>query len=149
MSKTFIPLGKLAGTGTRMGSTSGEISRLERFEILTVNWRAYAAYVAGILINAVGFTGASKSTLPHEVQILRCCHLAGREVPLAATRIYELSFFTGFGVSATVYWALNRCFPVVGAVYTFEELDVSGYDESRTDGSRTSTKDAASEIVNE
>ncbi|KAG2343065.1 hypothetical protein BDR05DRAFT_318414 [Suillus weaverae] len=75
-----------------------------------VNLRAYTAYIAGILINAVGFAGAT-----------------GRTVPLAATRIYELSFFTGFGVSAIVYWALNRVFPVIGATDTFEEIDVSGY----------------------
>ncbi|OJA08368.1 hypothetical protein AZE42_01007 [Rhizopogon vesiculosus] len=98
-----------------------------------INFRAYAAYVAGILINVVGFAGAT-----------------GREVPLAATRIYELSFFTGFGVSAIVYWTLNRCFPVVGAADTFEEIDVSGYDESRANGSRdTDSKDGASETISE
>ncbi|KAG1730820.1 permease for cytosine/purines, uracil, thiamine, allantoin-domain-containing protein [Suillus paluster] len=75
-----------------------------------INFRAYAAYISGILINAVGFAGAT-----------------GRTVPLAATRIYDLSFFTGFGVSALVYWALNRVFPVVGAADRFEEIDVSGY----------------------
>ncbi|KAH7906987.1 permease for cytosine/purines, uracil, thiamine, allantoin-domain-containing protein, partial [Hygrophoropsis aurantiaca] len=73
-----------------------------------VNFRAYAAYIAGILINVVGFAGAT-----------------GRSVPLAATRIYELSFFTGFGVSAVVYYALNRIFPVVGSGGSFEENDIS------------------------
>lgn len=48
-----------------------------------VNWRAYVAYISGIAINVVGFAGA-----------------VGTTVPLAATRIYELSFFTGFGVSS-------------------------------------------------
>jgi NCS1 family nucleobase:cation symporter-1 len=83
-----------------------------------INFRAYAAYIAGILINVVGFAGAT-----------------GRTVPLAATRIYDLSFFTGFGVSALVYWALNRVFPVVGAADTFKEIDVSGY-EFEAGGSR-------------
>nr|VWO94499.1 Thiamine transporter [Ganoderma boninense] len=55
-----------------------------------INFRAYAAYISGILINVVGFAGAT-----------------GRSVPLAATRIYDMSFFTGFGVSALVYWSLN------------------------------------------
>ncbi|CDO77085.1 hypothetical protein BN946_scf184473.g29 [Trametes cinnabarina] len=75
-----------------------------------VNFRAYAAYIAGILINVVGFAGAT-----------------GRTVPLAATRIYEMSFFTGFGVSALIYWSLNLLFPVRAAeVCTrFEEVDVS------------------------
>jgi len=83
-----------------------------------INFRAYAAYIAGILINVVGFAGAT-----------------GRTVPLAAIRIYDLSFFTGFGVSALVYWALNRVFPVVGAADTFKEIDVSGY-ECEAGGSR-------------
>jgi NCS1 family nucleobase:cation symporter-1 len=55
-------------------------------------------------------------------------HSAGRTVPVAATRIYELSFFTGFGVSSLVYYVLNRLFPVVGAAEVFEEVDVSGYE---------------------
>ncbi|KAG0706915.1 NCS1 nucleoside transporter family [Suillus ampliporus] len=89
-----------------------------------INFRAYAAYIAGILINVVGFAGAT-----------------GRIVPLAATRIYDLSFFTGFGVSAVVYWALNRVFPVIGAADRFEEIDVSGYERKavaryRGDGHR-------------
>ncbi|KAG2124441.1 permease for cytosine/purines, uracil, thiamine, allantoin-domain-containing protein [Suillus clintonianus] len=98
---------------------------------------AYTAYIAGILINAVGFAGAT-----------------GREVPLVATRIYELSFVTGFGVSAVVYWALNRVFPVVGAADTFEEIDVSQY-ELKANGSQDieemdiDTKDAGSETASE
>lgn len=38
-----------------------------------------------------------------------------------------MSFFTGFGVSALVYWALNLAFPVRGAdaCARFEEVDVS------------------------
>ncbi|PIL23545.1 transporter [Ganoderma sinense ZZ0214-1] len=95
-----------------------------------INFRAYAAYISGILINVVGFAGAT-----------------GRTVPLAATHIYEMSFFTGFGVSALVYWSLNRLFPVRGAseCATFEEVDVSsgdgvlgagleGSDEAGSDG---------------
>ncbi|EJF57376.1 hypothetical protein DICSQDRAFT_69652 [Dichomitus squalens LYAD-421 SS1] len=76
-----------------------------------INFRAYAAYIAGILINVVGFAGAT-----------------GRTVPLAATRIYEMSFFTGFGVSALIYWSLSFLFPIRGSsnCATFEEVDVSG-----------------------
>lgn len=72
--------------------------------------RAYAAYISGILINVVGFAGAT-----------------GRDVPLAATHIYEMSFFTGFGVSALIYYTLNLLFPVRGApeCARFEEVDVS------------------------
>ncbi len=48
-------------------------------------------------------------------------------MPLAATRIYEMSFFTGFGVSALVYYALNVACPVRGAgeCTRFKEVDVS------------------------
>ncbi|KAJ6487960.1 permease for cytosine/purines, uracil, thiamine, allantoin-domain-containing protein [Mycena sanguinolenta] len=82
-----------------------------------INFRAYVAYIAGILINVVGFAGAT-----------------GRTVPLAATRIYQMSFFTGFGVSALTYWLLARVFPVQGMASTFEEVDVS-QGEERDDGS--------------
>ena len=48
-------------------------------------------------------------------------------MPLAATRIYQMSFFTGFGVSALIYFTLNLLFPVRGATECaqFEEVDVS------------------------
>ena len=75
--------------------------------------------------------------------------IAGRTVPLAATRIYDMSFFTGFGVSALVYYLLNVAFPVTGASTTFEEIDVSAYgdedmfpknsDESASDGKESSS----------
>ena len=51
--------------------------------------------------------------------------LAGRAVPVAATHIYQMSFFTGFGVSAVVYCALSYAFPPAGVHRTFEEKDVS------------------------
>jgi NCS1 family nucleobase:cation symporter-1 len=73
---------------------------------------AYAAYIAGILINVVGFAGAT-----------------GRAVPLAATRIYQMSFFTGFAVSALTYWLLTRALPVRGMAHAFEEVDVSSGEE--------------------
>lgn len=45
-----------------------------------------------------------------------------------------MSFFTGFGVSALIYYTLNRIFPVPGGIGSpersdrFEEVDLSGYD---------------------
>ncbi|RYP68236.1 hypothetical protein DL770_008472 [Monosporascus sp. CRB-9-2] len=60
-----------------------------------IHWRAYAAYIAGILINVVGFAGA-----------------VGATVPIAATYIYELNFFGGFIVSSSVYWILCKISPV-------------------------------------
>lgn len=73
-----------------------------------INPRAYAAYISGILINVVGFAGAT-----------------GQSVPLAATRIYQMAFFTGFGVSALVYYTANRIWPVRGSGQAFEEIDES------------------------
>ncbi|KZS90713.1 putative uracil permease [Sistotremastrum niveocremeum HHB9708] len=74
-----------------------------------VNLRAYAAYISGILINVVGFAGAT-----------------GRTVPIAATHIYQMSFFTGFGVSSLVYYLLHVFFPAQpGRVKGWEEVDVS------------------------
>ncbi|KAK4233518.1 permease for cytosine/purines, uracil, thiamine, allantoin-domain-containing protein [Achaetomium macrosporum] len=60
-----------------------------------VHWRAYAAYIGGILINVVGFAGA-----------------VGTPVPIGATYIYNLNFFCGFIVSAGIYWGLCKAFPV-------------------------------------
>ncbi|KAF1355763.1 uracil permease [Lizonia empirigonia] len=59
------------------------------------HWRGYAAYIAGILINVVGFAGA-----------------IGRKVPIGAQRIYDLNFFAGFLVSSLTYWALCKISPI-------------------------------------
>lgn len=60
-----------------------------------VHWRGYAAYIAGILINAVGFAG-----------------VVGANVPIGATYVFNLNFFGGFIASSTVYWLLCRAFPI-------------------------------------
>ncbi|KAJ7634856.1 permease for cytosine/purines, uracil, thiamine, allantoin-domain-containing protein [Roridomyces roridus] len=90
-----------------------------------VNFRAYAAYISGILINVVGFAGAT-----------------GRSVPIAATRIYDMSFFTGFGVSAIVYYGLNWVAPARGMAERFEEVDVSAgeKDEAEEDWSERASE---------
>ncbi|CAE6429940.1 hypothetical protein ACGC1H_000870 [Rhizoctonia solani] len=75
-----------------------------------INPKAYAAYISGILINVVGFAGAT-----------------GQTVPLAATRVYQMAFFTGFGVSSIIYYGLNRIWPSPGSWQTFEEVDESAW----------------------
>ncbi|QPG94654.1 hypothetical protein C2857_006643 [Epichloe festucae Fl1] len=60
-----------------------------------VNWRGYAAYVAGVLINVVGFAGA-----------------IGQDVPKGATYLYNLNFFCGFIVASATYWGLCKLSPV-------------------------------------
>jgi len=67
---------------------------------------------------------------------------AGTPVPTAAAHIFDLSFFTGFGVSAIAYYVLNRIFPPPGAADKFEEIDVSGYEERMTSSDEdTNSKD--------
>lgn len=61
-----------------------------------VHWRAYAAYVAGILINVVGFAG----------------ELGTSKVPIGAIYLYRVNFFGGFIVSSVVYWTLCKQFPI-------------------------------------
>lgn len=60
-----------------------------------IHWRAYVAYIAGILINVVGFAGA-----------------VGTKVPIGATYIYNVNFFAGFIVSSGTYYLLTRFFPI-------------------------------------
>jgi NCS1 family nucleobase:cation symporter-1 len=69
------------------------------------HWRGYVAYVCGVAINVVGFAGA-----------------VGREVPLAAQRIYDLNFFTGFLVSSIIYWALCKISPIPACSDTWMEV---------------------------
>jgi NCS1 family nucleobase:cation symporter-1 len=62
-----------------------------------INWRAYVAYICGILPNVVGFAGA-----------------VGQDVPIGATYVYNLSFFSGYIVSFLMYCTLVYFFPVKG-----------------------------------
>ncbi|OCK87491.1 uracil permease [Cenococcum geophilum 1.58] len=72
---------------------------------LGIHWRGYAAYIAGILINVVGFAGA-----------------IGRKVPAGATYIYDLNFFCGFIVAGAVYVGLCKAFPVPACSDTWLEV---------------------------
>ncbi|KIM26777.1 hypothetical protein M408DRAFT_177502 [Serendipita vermifera MAFF 305830] len=78
-----------------------------------INLKAYAAYISGIVINVVGFAGATTH----------------QDVPLAATRIYQMAFFTGFGVSALIYYVLNKIWPSPGAFQEWAEVDESEFTE--------------------
>lgn len=69
------------------------------------HWRGYAAYIAGILINVVGFAGA-----------------IGREVPIGARRIYDLNFFAGFIVAGLVYKGLCMISPIPACSDTWLEV---------------------------
>ena len=76
-----------------------------------VHWRAYAAYIGGILINVVGFAGA-----------------VGTEVPIGATYLYNLNFFCGFIVAAGLYWGLCKVSPVPATSDTWMEVGYEGDD---------------------
>lgn len=100
-----------------------------------VHWRAYVAYIAGILINVVGFAGA-----------------IGRDVPVGATYIYDLNFFCGFIVSAAIYWALCRVSPIPACSDSWMEVgdaieDVHLAYEASDDGGRGGGIDEDSKIV--
>ncbi|KAF2873805.1 uracil permease [Massariosphaeria phaeospora] len=101
-----------------------------------VHWRGYVAYIAGILINVVGFAGA-----------------IGREVPIGAKRIYDLNFFMGFIVSSFVYWSLCKISPIpatsdtwlevgdqiteISVAYHDSDNENSNYDEEMMHGGHT------------
>lgn len=82
------------------------------------HWRAYAAYIAGIAINAVGFAGA-----------------VGRQVPVAAQHIYDLNYFCGFGVAAIVYWGLCTISPIPATSDNWMEVGEMISDEFTANGS--------------
>ncbi|KAI9036353.1 nucleobase cation symporter-1 family protein [Aspergillus affinis] len=71
------------------------------------SWQAYASYLAGILINIVGFAGA-----------------VGRTVPVGAQYIYNINYVSGVTVSFTLYYILTRLFPVPATSETWNEVDV-------------------------
>ncbi|KAI1076766.1 permease for cytosine/purines, uracil, thiamine, allantoin-domain-containing protein [Whalleya microplaca] len=73
------------------------------------HWRAYAAYISGILINVVGFAGA----------------VNGGNVPIGATYIYNFNFFCGFIVSSGMYWILCKLSPIPACSETWMEVGES------------------------
>ncbi|KAE8452900.1 hypothetical protein EG329_013172 [Mollisiaceae sp. DMI_Dod_QoI] len=70
-----------------------------------IHWRGYAAYIAGIMINIVGFVGA-----------------VGKDVPIGATYIYRLNFFGGFIVAGGVYYILCKAWKVPGTSEVWMEV---------------------------
>jgi NCS1 family nucleobase:cation symporter-1 len=80
-----------------------------------VNFRAFAAYLAGIAPNLPGLANA----------------VSGKNlVPIEATHVYTFSWFTGIAASMLVYYGLNRVWPSRGAFpETFCEVDLSEYEE--------------------
>lgn len=78
-----------------------------KFNTIGTNWRAYGAYICGILPNITGFVGATKT----------------HTVPMGAVYVYRLNFFCGFISAFGVYAVLTHFFPVAGCpdVKAFEK----------------------------
>lgn len=75
-----------------------EMLSVYRYNTIGCNWRAYTAYICGILPNIVGFVGATGT----------------HKVPIGATRVYQLNFFMGFISASTVYAILCHLSPPKG-----------------------------------
>ncbi|KAL5521367.1 hypothetical protein ACEPAG_9293 [Sanghuangporus baumii] len=75
------------------------------FYVFGINLRAYGAYIAGILINVVGFAGA-----------------VGADVPIGAEYIYNVNFFAGFIVSFGTYYLLCWYWPVQATSEVWNEV---------------------------
>lgn len=82
------------------------------YYIAGINWRAYCAYISGILPNIVGFVGATKTHV----------------VPMGATYVYYFSFFTGYTASTAVLLLLTILFPV-GAMPDCGIFELKFYEE--------------------
>jgi len=99
------------------------------------SWRAYASYLAGILINIVGFAGA-----------------VGRDVPIGAQYIYNINYFSGVIVSGGMYWILTKLFPIPATSDVWNEVDIDteeftgrisyGQEINGEDGDRQSITDS-------
>jgi len=88
------------------------------------HWRGYTAYIAGILINIVGFVGA-----------------VGKPVPAGANYIYRLNFFCGFIVAGTIYWAMCKIFPIPATSEVWMEIGDQINDPSMAYGETSSEYD--------
>lgn len=94
-----------------------------------IHWRAYAAYICGILINVVGFVG----------------EIGTASVPIGATYLYRVNFFGGFIVSSGIYYLLCKWFPIPAVPEEWTEVGEDITDvtlaEGSEDGSSCSTAD--------
>ena len=90
-----------------MTAPESALPSVYKYNFIGCNWRAYAAYIGGIMPNIVGFVGATET----------------HKVPIGATRVYDLNFFAGFFSAFILYYLLSYYFPVSGvpAVGPFEK----------------------------
>lgn len=72
-----------------------------------ISWRAYAAYIAGILPNLLGFADA----------------VGAPGIPMGAIYLYRLNFFMGFITASAIYYLLCRIWPVPATSDHWLEVD--------------------------
>lgn len=82
------------------------------------------------MINVVGFAGA-----------------VGTPVPIGATYIYRLNFFSGFIVSAGIYWILCKAKPIMAPNPTGHWYEVEDALQGQPDGTQgfVETRSASSD----
>ncbi|CAF1078916.1 unnamed protein product [Adineta steineri] len=80
-----------------------------------INWRAYVAYIVGILINIFGFADA-----------------VGIYSLIAARNMYHLNFYLGFIVSSLLYYGLCKLSPIpaCGTEWPSEVIDNDEKDDN-------------------
>lgn len=79
-----------------------------KYNKVGINWRAFVAYLCGIVPNITGFVGAVR---PDD------------HIPIGATEVYRLNFFMGFFSAFLIYAGLVHFFPIPGTpdIGTFEK----------------------------
>lgn len=75
------------------------------YHVFGFSWHAYASYIAGILINVVGFVGA-----------------VGGSVPMGAIYLYRVNYLGGFLVAFAMYYVLTLLFPIPATSKTWSEV---------------------------
>lgn len=135
-----------------------------------VSWRGYAAYLAGILPNVVGFVGAVGVDVPkgklyffsffkrtlsfsavfsedtmtiHPLPHCKARTTHNSLIPtLGATYLYNLNFFGGFIVAAAIYWILCKIKPIPACSDIWREVDNDvEYDEDDVDDDVSDVRD--------
>ncbi|CAI5758688.1 unnamed protein product [Candida verbasci] len=84
-----------------------------KYNKIGCNWRAYTAYICGILPNIVGFVGATET----------------HKVPIGATEVYRLNFFMGFCSAFLIYAILNYLSPIDTAKPDVGPFEKGWYEE--------------------
>lgn len=90
-----------------------------------ISWRGYAAYIAGILPNIVGFADA----------------VGAPNVPMGAIYVYRLNFFMGFIASSAIYYLLCWMWPIPATSDTWLEVDDEDQDSTLVYGVEASDEE--------